>query len=188
MKLKLLTGGALVALLAGCASDPYIYDRPNYAASGGYYGANYTGDRTYYRDGYADNRYADRYAGNRYADNRYTDNRYAADWRVTSIEVVQGGTDRGVGAGAVIGGIAGGVLGHQVGSGRGNDAATVAGAIGGAIVGHEIEKNRRVGGDLFRVTVRNPAGHAEAYVVDSIGSLRVGDRVRIDGGRIYPIA
>ena len=168
-----MAGGALVALLAGCASDPYYYNDP-YAARGGYYGTQYYGgDRTYYRD--------------RYADSRYVDNRYVGDWRVTSIEVVQGGGDRGVGAGAVIGGIAGGVIGHQVGSGRGNDAATVAGAIGGAIVGHELEKNRRAG-DLFRVTVRNSNGYAETYVMESVGSLRVGDRVRIDGGRIYPIA
>jgi len=173
MKSQLLVGGAIVALLAGCASDPYYYNDPYYASRGGYYGTQYYGDRTYYRD--------------RYADNRYVDNRYIGDWRVTSIEVVQGGSDRGTGAGAVIGGIAGGVIGHQIGSGRGNDAATVAGAIGGAIVGNEIEKNRRAG-DLFRVTVRNSNGYAETYVMESVGSLRVGDRVRIDGGRIYPIA
>ncbi len=182
MKLQLMVGGAIVALLAGCASDPYHNSDPYYASSG-YYGSGY--DRTQYRDSYVDNRYA---GNNRYAgDNRYAvDNRYAGEWRVTSIEVVQGGADRGVGAGAVIGGIAGGVLGHQIGSGRGNEAATVAGAIGGAIVGHEIEKNRRAG-DLYRVTVRNPSGHADTYVTESLGSLRVGDRVRIDGGRIYPI-
>jgi outer membrane lipoprotein SlyB len=166
MRMKLLAGGAIVALLAGCASDPYYYNDPAYA-SRGYYGAGYNGDRTYYRD-------------------RYADNRYIGDWRVTSIEVVQGGGDRGTGAGAVIGGIAGGVIGHQIGSGRGNDAATVAGAIGGAIVGNEIEKNRRAG-DLYRVTVRNSNGYAETYVMESVGSLRVGDRVRVDGGRIYPV-
>ena len=172
MKLQLLAGGALVALLAGCASDPYYGD--SYYTSSGYPAQGY--DRTYYRDSRG------------YVDRGYVDNRnaYAGEWRVTSIEVVQGGADRGVGAGAVIGGIAGGVIGHQVGSGRGNDAATVAGAIGGAIVGHEIEKNRRAG-DLYRVTVRNPGGYAETYVTESVGSLRVGDRVRIDGGRIFPI-
>ena len=41
-------------------------------------------------------------------------------------------------AGAVIGGIAGGLIGHQIGSGRGNTAATIAGALGGAAVGNEI--------------------------------------------------
>ena len=41
-------------------------------------------------------------------------------------------------AGAVIGGIAGGLIGHQIGSGRGNTAATIAGALGGAAVGNEV--------------------------------------------------
>jgi uncharacterized protein YcfJ len=41
-------------------------------------------------------------------------------------------------AGAVIGGIAGGLIGHQFGSGSGNTAATIAGALGGAAVGNEI--------------------------------------------------
>ena len=161
MKLQLLAGGALVALLAGCGSDPVAYSEPYYVpASGGYY------------------------AGDRYA---YT-NRYSEDLRVTSIEVLRGdGVVGGTsGAGAVVGGIAGGVIGHQIGSGRGNDAATVAGAIGGAIVGNELEK-RRAAGELYRVTVRGPNGYSESYVMESLGTIRVGDRVRIDNGRIYPI-
>lgn len=48
----------------------------------------------------------------------------------------------GIGAGSVIGAIAGGVLGHQIGSGRGNTAATAAGAIGGGVIGNRIERNR----------------------------------------------
>src|SRR5436190_5973234 len=45
-------------------------------------------------------------------------------------------TGNRVGAGAAIGAIAGGVLGHQVGGGRGNDAATVGGAILGGLLGN----------------------------------------------------
>lgn len=41
-------------------------------------------------------------------------------------------------AGAVIGGIAGGLIGHQIGSGRGNTAATIAGTVGGALAGNEL--------------------------------------------------
>ena len=48
-----------------------------------------------------------------------------------------------VGAGAAVGAIAGGVLGHQVGSGRGNDAATIGGALIGGLIGHQVEKDRR---------------------------------------------
>ena len=47
------------------------------------------------------------------------------------------------GAGAVVGAIAGGVLGHQIGSGRGNDAATVGGAIIGGLIGNQVERERR---------------------------------------------
>jgi uncharacterized protein YcfJ len=47
-----------------------------------------------------------------------------------------------IGAGTVIGAIAGGVIGHQFGSGRGNTAATAAGAIGGGVLGNRIDRNR----------------------------------------------
>ncbi len=45
-------------------------------------------------------------------------------------------------AGALIGAIAGGVVGHQFGKGKGRDAATVAGVLLGAGIGHQ-EGNRR---------------------------------------------
>jgi len=48
-----------------------------------------------------------------------------------------------IGAGAAVGAVAGGVLGHQVGSGHGNDAATIGGALLGGLIGHQIEKDRR---------------------------------------------
>jgi outer membrane lipoprotein SlyB len=159
MKARLLAGGALAVLLSACGSDPVYYGEPTYYRSSG--PAYYPGDR--------------------YASNRYYD-----DFRVTSIEILRGDGGGSTGAGAVIGGIAGGVIGHQVGSGRGNDAATIAGAVGGAIVGNELEK-RRAAGELYRVTVRGTNGNHETYVMESLGTLRVGDRVRIDNGRIYPI-
>ena len=45
--------------------------------------------------------------------------------------------------GTIIGGVAGGIIGHQVGGGRGKDLATVGGAIIGSIVGHNMSKNQR---------------------------------------------
>ena len=45
--------------------------------------------------------------------------------------------------GTIIAGVAGGVLGHQVGKGRGKDLATVGGAIIGSIVGFNMSKNQR---------------------------------------------
>ena len=102
--------------------------------------------------------------------------------RVVAIDVI-GGERRSTGAGAVVGGIVGGVLGHQVGSGRGNDAATVAGAVGGAVVGNEIEK-RRNDGERYRITVRFRDGRDSAFEQDSLNGIRVGDRVRVDGGLV----
>ena len=90
----------------------------------------------------------------------------------------------GSGAGAVIGGVAGGVLGHQVGSGRGQDAATVAGAIGGAVAGNEIER-RRSGDEHYRVTVELRDGRTATFMQESLGGIRVGDRVRVADNRLY---
>jgi outer membrane lipoprotein SlyB len=106
------------------------------------------------------------------------------DWaRVVNIDVVQN-SHRASGGGALLGGIAGGVLGHQIGSGRGNTAATVAGAVGGAVVGNEVEK-RHGGNDYYRVTVRYRDGREETFDRNDANDLHVGDRVRVDNGRLY---
>jgi outer membrane lipoprotein SlyB len=102
---------------------------------------------------------------------------------VSAIDVVRGG-GHSSGGGAVIGAIVGGVLGHQVGSGRGNDAATVAGAVGGAVAGNEIEK-RRNDDEVYRIVVRLRDGREASFTQDSLGGLRVGDRVRIVDNRLY---
>ena len=107
---------------------------------------------------------------------------YAGYGEVVAIDAI-GGSGRSTGAGAVVGGIVGGVLGHQVGSGRGNDVATVAGAVGGAVAGNEIEK-RRNDGERYRIVVRMSDGRESVFEQDSLHGIRVGDRVRIDGGRV----
>ena len=108
---------------------------------------------------------------------------YAEDGRVVAIDSVraEGHTS---GAGAVVGGIVGGVIGHQVGSGRGNTAATIVGAGAGALAGNEVEKRRDDNG-AYRITVQMRDGREASYVQDSLNGLRVGDRVRVDGGRLY---
>lgn len=45
------------------------------------------------------------------------------------------------GAGAVIGAIAGGVLGHQIGAGFGRAAATGLGVVAGSVIGDQVEAN-----------------------------------------------
>ncbi|WP_197062147.1 MULTISPECIES: glycine zipper 2TM domain-containing protein [unclassified Serratia (in: enterobacteria)] len=42
-------------------------------------------------------------------------------------------------AGSVLGAVAGGVIGHQFGSGRGRDVATVVGALGGGYAGNQVQ-------------------------------------------------
>ncbi len=109
---------------------------------------------------------------------------YTQYGRVVAIDTIAG-ENRPSGAGAVIGGVVGGVLGHQIGSGRGNDAATVAGAVGGAVVGNEMERRRAAGDPDYRIEIRLESGRVLTLVQDTPGGLRVGDRVRVEGGRIY---
>lgn len=125
-----------------------------------------------------------------YSDARYapspayaTRGAYTDFGRVVAIDVMRGERGRTTGAGAVVGGIVGGVLGHQIGSGRGNDVATVAGAIGGAVVGNNLE--RRAEDEFFRVTVELRDGRTASFAMDSLNGLRIGDRVRIEGDRLY---
>ena len=106
--------------------------------------------------------------------------------KVEVIEVYRGSDSQPVNAGTVLGGVAGGVIGHQIGSGRGNTAATIAGAIGGAVIGNEIEK-RQVQGSRYRITVRLDSGSTLIVEDTRDVNLRVGDRVRIENGRIYRV-
>ena len=88
------------------------------------------------------------------------------------------------GGGAIVGGIIGGVVGHQIGSGRGNTAATIAGAAGGALIGNEVEKNRNVT-DRVEVRVRLDSGTRVTYTQENPRDFQTGDRVRIEGGRVF---
>lgn len=115
-------------------------------------------------------------------------------------EVREDGKTR-VGKGAAIGAIAGGVLGHQLGSGRGNDAATVGGALLGGLLGHQVEKRHDsddqpdldmsrcravagTSGNLLGYDVRYEYNGRE-YVTrmdrDPGRRLRLGDDVNADG-------
>jgi len=110
MKLQLIAGGALVALLAGCGSDPVYYTEPSYVSSSGYYVER---------------------------------PRYVADTRIETIEVL-----------------------------RGSAPVVVA---------------PPPTPDMYRVTVRKPDGSFETYVMQTLGTLKAGDRVRIVNGTIYPL-
>lgn len=103
---------------------------------------------------------------------------------VDRIEVIRKGDSNHV-AGTVIGGIAGGLLGHQVGGGRGRTAATILGGVGGAVAGNQVQRRTRGANETFRVSVRFENGATETIRQDDIGDLRTGDRVSIEGGRVY---
>lgn len=102
----------------------------------------------------------------------------------------------GVGKGAAIGAVAGGVLGHQVDHGGG----TALGAILGGVIGHQIEKGRRDDNadlDLSRCRMVSDGGRSlQGYDVKYVyqGSeyttrlaqdpgrrLRLGEQIRDDG-------
>lgn len=89
----------------------------------------------------------------------------------------------GTGLGAVVGGVAGAVLGHQVGSGRGRDAATVLGAVGGGYAGHEIEKNARKT-VTYVIRVRMEDGTYRTVTQSTAPGHAVGERVKIVNGAI----
>ena len=105
---------------------------------------------------------------------------------VDSIQVVQGSTNTSPGLGTVAGVVVGGLLGNQVGSGNGRAAATVAGAVGGGLVGNNLEKNNRATGPgMYQIGIRLDNGSYQTVTQDSAADLGIGNRVRIDGGRVY---
>ncbi|MEJ5991699.1 glycine zipper 2TM domain-containing protein [Ramlibacter sp. PS3R-8] len=89
--------------------------------------------------------------------------------------------------GAVVGGIAGALIGNQFGSGGARAASTVLGGVAGASVGHAIAYNNAgvVTQPGYRITMRSDQGYVRTYEVPATGDLRIGDRVRIDNGMIY---
>jgi outer membrane lipoprotein SlyB len=84
----------------------------------------------------------------------------------------------------VIGGVAGGVVGHQVGDGNGQKAATVLGAVGGALAGNHVEKRRSEKVVGYRVSVHMDDGDSRSVRVDARDGLEVGDRVRVEGNHL----
>jgi len=112
---------------------------------------------------------------------------------VRSIEQLQGGerVDGGGGAGALVGGVIGGVIGNQMGGkGNGRAATTMLGAVGGAIIGSQIDRQnsrqeaRGAARDVFHVLVRLDNRSEQWFDFDRLDDLRVGDRVRVENGRL----
>jgi len=106
---------------------------------------------------------------------------------VESIEPIQTSQGSSGILGTVIGGAAGGLLGHQIGGGSGQTVATIVGAVGGAVAGNQIEK--RVGTNnstAYRVNVRLDDGRMATVTQSNLGNLRVGDRARVANDMAAP--
>lgn len=83
--------------------------------------------------------------------------------------------------GMIAGGVAGALLGSQVGKGRGTTVAEVAGAAGGAYAGNEAEKYiRRT--NHYEVVVRLHGGGAQTVSYEAQPPFEVGDKVRVESG------
>lgn len=101
------------------------------------------------------------------------------------VESVQAVETRGSGsgAGAVIGGLAGAVIGNTMGAGSGRTAMTLIGGGAGAYAGNEIEKNskRRV---VWQTRVRMDDGTLRKISSPAQPDVAVGAKVRIVNGQI----
>jgi uncharacterized protein YcfJ len=120
------------------------------------------------------------------APGRTTSPAYAQYGVVRNIELVSTGA-RTSGGGAVLGAVVGAVIGNQVGHGTGRAAATGVGAVGGAVIGNQIEKRNKADDEVYRVSVRFENGSVAQYDYQRVDDLRVGDRVRLEGGQLYRV-
>ncbi len=90
---------------------------------------------------------------------------------------------KGGAVGLIGGGVAGALLGHQVGKGTGKDLATIAGAAGGAYAGHKIEgKMNKV--KTWAVTVRFDNGEERVFNFDHDPGMSSGDLVKAAGDSV----
>ena len=111
---------------------------------------------------------------------------YAQYGRVRDIEVVPVAS-RTSGGGAVLGAVLGAVVGNQIGSGTGRVAATGVGAVAGGVVGNQIERRNRRDDEIYRVSVRFDNGSVQSYDFQRVDDLRVGDRVKWEGGQLHRV-
>ena len=83
--------------------------------------------------------------------------------------------------GLIAGGVAGALLGNQVGSGHGRQLATVAGAVGGAVMGNQVEGNMNAS-HHYEIKVRLDDGTLRTFHQQNAPAWRTGDRVRVVKG------
>ena len=104
---------------------------------------------------------------------------------LSNIELVPMSTRSSTG-GAVLGAVIGAVVGNQIGSGSGRAVATGVGAVGGAVIGSNIARNR-ADNEVYRISVRMDNGGTAQFDYERVDDLRIGDRVRVEGGQILRV-
>lgn len=102
--------------------------------------------------------------------------------KVLSVKVVEK-EGQGSPVGVIAGGVAGAVLGHQVGKGTGQDIATIAGAAGGAYAGHKIEQKMK-SVKVWEVAVRFDSGEEKTFTFDKDPGYAAGTAVKASNGSI----
>jgi outer membrane lipoprotein SlyB len=90
---------------------------------------------------------------------------------------------KGTGLGAVAGGVAGIVIGNQIGAGSGKTIAKIAGAAGGAFVGNKVEQKARAA-THYEIKVHLENGTDTSVTQDGQPTLPVGAAVRVVDGTV----
>lgn len=88
--------------------------------------------------------------------------------------------------GKIAGGVAGALLGSQIGQGRGTTVAEVAGAAGGVFAGNEIEKHMKTT-KHYEVVVRLENGGTKTISYAAQPGFAVGTRVKVDNNTLTVI-
>jgi len=99
--------------------------------------------------------------------------------KVTAVRVTEKPGDSNA-VGLIAGGVAGAVLGHQIGGGTGKTLATVAGAAGGAYAGKKVQENMNAS-QVWTVSVRYNDGSTAEFKFEKAPGFKSGDAVRKSG-------
>lgn len=104
--------------------------------------------------------------------------------RVESVRMVEENSPEANAPGMIIGGLAGGLLGNQIGGGSGRTVATVLGALAGGAVGNEVGRNhnRRM---VWITSVRLDNGSVQNFANPQRPQVDVGQRVRVEGDQLF---
>jgi outer membrane lipoprotein SlyB len=102
--------------------------------------------------------------------------------KVTAVQIKEVAGEGGA-LGLIAGGVAGALLGNQVGKGHGREAATIAGAAGGAWAGNKIEQKANTT-KVWEVTVQHDNGSSATFSFKQDPGFAVGDVVEHSGESI----